>query len=80
MRLLNTEENNSLDSIFILLKRQEAIELIGALENLLESSDGFEHVHVNDEAYAHEITVALYDGDNLSRLDPRFIRLIQEDT
>ena len=56
-----------LDNINLYLKKNEVIELIGALENLLSEPNSIDcgefvinpgdHYHVNDADYSHEITV-----------------------
>ena len=79
MRLLNIDSGASLDSAILYLKKNEVVELIGALEDLLNSSGDAYHRHVNDADYTHEITVAIYDENNLSGFDNRSKRLILED-
>lgn len=78
MRILNNDTNVPLESITIYLKKDEAIELMMTLEDLLNSEKNAEHSHVNDLEYTHEITVTIYDDDNLNGFDQRSKKLIQE--
>lgn len=78
MRILNNDTNAPLENVIIYLKKDEAVELIGALESLLNSEKTAEHSHINDLEYTHEITVAIYDEDNLNGFDQRSKKLIQE--
>ncbi|MCL2150175.1 MAG: hypothetical protein FWH51_04735 [Dehalococcoidia bacterium] len=80
MRLLNGNSEDRLENVIIYLKKNEVVFLIGALENLLNAEEkGMGHYHVNDSDYTHEITVAMYDENNLDRFDQRSQKLILED-
>ena len=68
-----------MDSAILYLKKNEVIELIGALESLLEHPRDAYHRHMNDADYTHEITVAIYDESDLSGFDERSKQLILED-
>jgi len=38
-----------------------------------------QHVHLSNEDYQKEITVCIYDENNLEDFHPRVIKLIKED-
>ena len=79
MRILDTLSASRLEDVIIYLKKDEAIELIGALEAILNAAEDLTHCHVNDSEYAHEITVTLYNENNLNGFDQRSRELILED-
>ncbi|MCL1952189.1 MAG: hypothetical protein FWF60_05110 [Oscillospiraceae bacterium] len=64
--------SNAIDNVYLHLKKNEIIELIGALENLLGESNSIDcgefvinpgdHYHVNDADYSHEITVCIEES------------------
>ena len=77
MRILNSELNTPIDNVGIYLTRDEAKQLRDYLEQLLEEPE-LHHIHVNDENYEYEITVSVYDQNNLESFDERSRKLIQE--
>jgi len=82
MRILDLNRSASLDNVILCLKKDEAIELLGLLEDLLKRpfNEAIRtHHHVNDAEYQHEITVTMYDEQDLSIFDERSKRLIVED-
>jgi hypothetical protein len=78
MRMLDEEQNVAIDNLTLYLKKSEAIELFHALETLLETEDYDTHIHVSEDSYQREITVMLYDENNIERLNERSKRLILE--
>ncbi|HBC71753.1 MAG TPA: hypothetical protein DEA62_05180 [Coxiellaceae bacterium] len=79
MRLLDTETNNIVNSIGIYLTKDEAKQMLSFLQSLVDGTAG-NHVHVNDDSYAHEITLAIYSNENLDQFDERSRKLISEDS
>ena len=79
MRIYSDDHDSAVKEVILLLKRHEALYLIGALENMLESKEICDHHHINDDTYEHEITVGLYDEQNLAGFSDRMKKLIKED-
>ena len=79
MRILDVKNNKSLKKVNIYLTNLEAQELLGDLKAMLESEEKTFHAHVNDLMYEHEITLTLYDENNLMMFDNRSKKLIKSD-
>lgn len=79
MRILDTENDKALKDINIYLTRGEAQELLDDLTAMLETDEKAYHVHVNDLQYEHELTLAIYDEEDISSFDERSKKLIQND-
>lgn len=79
MRLLNQDKNISIKNILILLTKDEAIELRDDLNKLLSNDDFAAHTHINDNVFEHEITMAIYEENELEYFDQRTKKLILED-
>ena len=78
MRLLNDSTGEALRSVIVYLTPDEARQLVGSLEQMLENPKDHHH-HVNDDEYAHELTVTIYRDDNMGSFDERSRRLILDD-
>jgi hypothetical protein len=78
MRMLDDEKNVAVDNLILYLKKSEAIELFDALETLLEAEDYDSHIHVSEDSYQREVTVLLYDENNIHKLNERSKKLILE--
>ena len=76
MRILNAELDTVIHNVVIYLTRDEAKQMKDFLEQLLEEPE-LHHVHVNDNNYSHEVTISVYDQDNLNSFDERSKRLIE---
>lgn len=78
MRILDNETNRAISNISVFLTPEEAREMIGYLEQLLEDPQ-LHHAHLNDEKYEREITLAVYSEKNMNEFDDRSRKLILED-
>lgn len=79
MYILDEESNKSLENITLILTKSEIQQLIGYGKQLIENSPSSEHYHLSNENYQKEITICLYDPENISALHPRIQELIKED-
>ncbi len=80
MRISNDITNEKLDQITLFLTELEAIQLKNYLEQFLQKpKDIGLHFHLSSEDYQKEITICIYDPDNIDRLHPRAQKLILED-
>ncbi|MFD2117627.1 hypothetical protein ACFSTH_09415 [Paenibacillus yanchengensis] len=77
MRIFDEENNKVLSKVTLLLKENEARELLDDLISLLENMN--EHVHINDLLYEHEITVAVYDENDFEEFNERIKQVIKLD-
>ena len=60
-----TADTQSLKSIYLLLTQSEAIELKGALEQLIEAKyNELHHVHVSSNDYQTEVTVSILEKND----------------
>lgn len=75
VRILDVDSDRSLGSIGIYLTPEEASQLVGQLQDLLDHPDN-NHAHLNDAEYQHEITVSVYTPSNIRFYDERSKRLI----
>ena len=78
MRILDDESDKKLDNISIFLTKEEAIQLRGYLNQLLDNSK-LQHSHLSSSDYKKEITICIYDLNNLEHLSKRSKTLILED-
>ncbi len=78
MRLLDTETNKAIGSVGIYLTKTEAKQMLDFLQSLINETAG-NHVHVNDDNYSHEVTLAIYFDENLDQFDERSKKLIKDD-
>ena len=78
MRILNDESDKKLDNISLFLTKEEAVQLRGYLNQLLDNSK-LQHAHLSSKDYQKEITICLYDENNLESFHPRAIKLIEKD-
>ena len=78
IRILDVNTDKAIRNIVLYLKIEEAREVYDSLGMLLKENDFGAHAHINDESYEHELTVVLYDEQNMSSLSKRSIEIIKE--
>jgi hypothetical protein len=78
LRILDDETDKKLDNVSIFLTKDEAMQLRGYLNQLLDNPK-LQHSHLSSADYQKEITVSLYDEKNLENFNQRSIQLIKED-
>lgn len=78
MRILDDESDKKLDTVSIFLTQEEAVQLRGYLNQLLDNPK-LQHSHLSSSDYQKEITLCLYDEKNLENFNQRSIKLIRED-
>ena len=78
MRILNNENAGPLKDITLFLTKEEATELKDDLERLIKNIGNNEQ-HINDIEYFRELTVTLYNPNNLNHFDERSKKLKLED-
>lgn len=79
MRILDVVSSKSLKSVLLYLKIDEAKELYGDLKSLIEANDLYNHCHIDDQDYSHEITMVIYDEKDTHMLDERSQKIILKD-
>ena len=79
MRILDQDNDRSVNAVTLYLTKSEAAELRDSLEYILEDPVG-RHEHTSSNDYAKEVTVCIYDPDHLTNFDERSKRLILEDS
>ncbi|HSE31083.1 MAG TPA: hypothetical protein VLA93_05870 [Pyrinomonadaceae bacterium] len=78
MRILDEDSNRSLRTIILYLTRSEASEFRDSVDLLL--ADGkFRHEHISSSDHSREITVCLYDANDLEGFDERSIAIIESE-
>jgi hypothetical protein len=77
MRILDEVADQSLSVVTIYLTKSEAEELRDSLEQLLANWQS-RHEHVSSSDYKRQITVCIYDVENLEGFDERSKQLINE--
>ena len=80
MRILDNNNDIAINNVILYLKVEEAKELFESIGMLLEANDYSNHAHIDDATFEHEVTVVLYDEQNLGTLSERSKRIIHEDT
>jgi hypothetical protein len=79
MRILDQNNDKSLDNILLLLTIDEAKELRDDLVRLLMQKTDNDHGHINDISYSKEITVSLYEQNKIKGFNDRIRKLIVDD-
>jgi len=78
LRILDNESDNKLDNVSLYLTKEEVLQLRKYVNKLLENPQ-LQHVHFSSKDYQKEITICLYDENELSNFDKRSKILIRED-
>ncbi len=78
MRILDEDSDKKLDTVSLFLTKEEATQLQAYLRQLLDNPK-LQHIHLSSSDYQKEITLCLYDQENLANLNQRSIKLINED-
>lgn len=79
MRILDKKEDKSLSTIILCLRIDEARNLYDSLKDLIDNPKN-NHAHIPSRDYNKEITVCIYDEDNVDNsFSQRIVRLIKED-
>lgn len=78
MRILDADNNKAINNLNLYLTMEEAKEMLGDLENLINNYGKNEHTHINDAEYEREIRLVLYNMNNLNSFDERSKKLILE--
>lgn len=72
MRILDDKTDKKLDRITLFLTKSEALQLEYYLKHFLEKpNDSGLHFHLSSEDYQKEITVCIYNPENITSLHPR---------
>ena len=79
MRMIDDDSSKKLDNITLFLTMAEAKQLRGALNAVIEEPTDANHRHVSSADYQKEITVCIYDPENLAGFNERSKKLILED-
>jgi len=77
MRILNEDDDKALKKIILYLTKEEAQELKTSLVDILEKKH--HHSHVSSENSKKEVSLCVYDVNNLAFFDDRSKKLILED-
>ena len=78
MRILNDVNDKKIDNISLFLTKDEAFQMIAYLEDLL-NNPGKHHAHLSSDDYQKEITLCVYDQQNINSFHQRAKKLILED-
>jgi hypothetical protein len=74
MRILDLENDKVLTSVLIMLTPEEAHELLGSIRSIKPEIG--DHIHVNDQNFLREITIAIYTPNNLKYFNERVREII----
>lgn len=77
MRILNKDDNKPVKNIIIILTPSEAKYLRDTIEQLTPEKG--DHIHVSDDEFKREITIAIYTPENTHNFSPRVIDLIEKE-
>lgn len=78
MRILDEISDKSLENVILYLTFAEASEFRNSLDELLKKPLN-NHAHISNENFQKEITVCIYDMDNLKGFNERSVNLIIND-
>ena len=72
-------QEKSINDIILMLKLDEAMQLRGAIDDLIENEkNGGKsfHKHINNEGYTKEITVSIYNNKSINEFSPLIKNMI----
>lgn len=78
MRILDQDSDKTCRDVLLYLTRSEALELRDSLNYLLEKPSN-DHAHVSEDDYKRELTVCIYDVNNLQGFNKRSLDIILND-
>ncbi len=78
MRILDEISDKSLENVILYLTQLEALELRDSLNDLLKKPLN-NHSHISSDDFQKEVTVCIYDVENLNGFNARSIDLIIND-
>ncbi len=78
MRILNDESGGKLDMVTLFFTKEELKQLIGYAKQLIENPSA-DHHHLSSEDYKKEITLCIYNEENVKNFSPRVQKLIIKD-
>lgn len=79
MYILDEESDKKLTNVTIIFNKSELKELMGYAKQLLEETPSSDHYHLSSEDFQKEITLCIYDSENLKMFTPRIRKLIEFD-
>jgi hypothetical protein len=80
MRIFDEDNKKSIKNVSIFLTKSEAQEIVDSLNDILEKSQhNADHAHINGIDYKREITVCVYNDNDLRGLNEEAKKLINED-
>lgn len=79
MHILDDETDKTLKRITILLTKKEMRQLQGYVRQLLEEKPSSDHHHLSTDDYQKEITLCLYDPNNIEAFQEFIQKIIQQD-
>ena len=77
MRILDQDNDKAVNSILIMLTPSEAKELVDKIRQL--TTEKGDHLHLGDETFLREITIAIYTSENVLTFNPRIVNLIESE-
>lgn len=79
MRIMDDDNDKKLDNITLFLTESEARQLLGYVKHLLEEKTSSAHYHLSSEDYQKEVTICIYDPNNINSFHSRIQKLIKDD-
>lgn len=81
MRICDDVSDKKLDRITLFLNEEEVLKLESYLKDYIEKYKEKKdfHFHISSEDYKKELTVCIYNPDNIEMLHPRAQKLIRDD-
>ncbi len=77
MRFLDIKKNKKLDKLLVCLTYEEAEELLNSLSEILKGKS--QHEHIQSDDFLKELTICIYDFNNIDNFDSRTKKLLLED-
>ncbi|MEO2073788.1 MAG: hypothetical protein ABGX20_00005 [Bacillus sp. (in: firmicutes)] len=80
MRIFDEDNKIPIKNVSIFLTRSEAAEMVDSLNDILENfQHNADHAHINDNDYKREITICVYEDNDLRGFNEEAKKLINED-
>ena len=78
MYIIDEDANKKIDSVIIILNKNEIQQLLGYAKQLLEEVPSSDHYHLSSDDYKKEITICMYNSESINQLHPEIQKLINE--
>ena len=79
MYIIDDESDKKISCVTLILTKSEIQQMLGYAKQLLENPLSSDHYHLSSEDYQKEITLCIYDPENIKCFNSRIQNLVRND-